>query len=75
MFNDIFAIPFDRQIWFLAVAVWTIIWKGMALWKSANKGSKPWFIVFLVINTLGILEILYIYVFSEHRAKRESKES
>tara|TARA_Y100000310_G_scaffold137175_1_gene136085 strand:+ start:610 stop:1014 length:405 start_codon:yes stop_codon:yes gene_type:complete len=47
------------------ILVWTIIWKGLALWKSARKGSPVWFIVFLLVNTVGILPILYIYVFSK----------
>jgi hypothetical protein len=51
------------------VVVWTFVWKGLALWKAARSGSKPWFIVLLIVNTVGILEILYLYVFS-----RKSKE-
>jgi len=47
------------------VAIWSIIWKGIALWKSAKKNHLVWFIVFLITNTIGILEILYIYIFSE----------
>ncbi len=47
------------------VVIWSIVWKGLALWKSARAGSNIWFIVFLVVNTLGILEILYLYVFSK----------
>jgi methionyl-tRNA synthetase len=49
------------------LVVWTIIWKGMALWKSAQRKEKVWFIVLLVVNTLGILEILYLYVFSREK--------
>jgi hypothetical protein len=41
--------------------VWTMIWKGIALWKSAGLRQKKWFVVLLVINTFGILEIIYIY--------------
>ena len=40
---------------FALLAVWSIIWKGIALWKAAQNGSKPWFIVMLVLNTVGIL--------------------
>jgi len=69
MFNNILAIPLDRQMWFLALFAWSLVWKGLALWKAAQKGSKPWFVTFLVVNTLGILEILYYYVFSEQRKK------
>ena len=52
-------------ILFVLVLVWTLIWEGIALWKAARAGSKKWFIALLLINTLGILEILYIFVFSK----------
>jgi len=48
--------------WVLAVlVVWSLIWKGLALWKAARNNSKPWFVVLLIVNTLGILEILYVF--------------
>lgn len=50
------------------VALWTIPWKGVALWKSAKNNSIPWFIVLLLVNTLGILEILYIFVFGKKKS-------
>ena len=55
--------------WFFlgAVAVWSLFWKGWALWRSARLGSKKWFVVLLVLNTVGILEILYLYVFSKKK--------
>jgi hypothetical protein len=46
-------------------AIWTLPWKGVALWKAAQRKSVWWFIALLIINTLGILEILYIFIFSE----------
>ncbi len=52
------------------ISVWSLVWKGLALWKSARKNSMIWFIVLLVVNTVGILEILYIYVFSEMKKKK-----
>jgi len=52
--------------WVIIVAsLWSLIWKGIALWISAKKNQKIWFIVLLVFNTLGILEILYIFLFSK----------
>lgn len=64
MFNDIFSVPLDSQLWYIALFVWVLVWKGMALWKAARREDKWWFIALLVVNTVGILEILYIYVFS-----------
>jgi Family of unknown function (DUF5652) len=53
--------------------VWSFVWKGLALWKSAKQEDKGWFIAFLLINALGILEILYIYIFSPLRHERQPK--
>ncbi len=50
---------------FLAFIIWSFIWKGLALWQAARNGHKGWFVALLLINTLGILEILYIYVFGK----------
>ncbi len=52
---------------FFALMIWSVIWKGLALWKAAQQGDKYWFIALLVINTVGILEILYIYIFSKKK--------
>lgn len=48
--------------WLVAVplAIWSLFWKGLALWHSARKGSVVWFIVLLLVNTVGILEIIYL---------------
>jgi len=51
----------------LLVVLWSLPWKGMALWKSARLNNKIWFMVLLLFNTLGILEILYIFVFSNKK--------
>lgn len=50
---------------FILLAAWALVWKGMALWKSARHAHKVWFVVLLVTNTVGILDILYLYVFSK----------
>lgn len=45
----------------LLVVLWSLLWKGLALWRSAKRGDMWWFIAFLVLNTLGILEIIYLF--------------
>ncbi len=47
--------------WFWLLLIWSLIWKGLALWKSASKKQLIWFILLLIINTLGLLEITYIF--------------
>lgn len=46
----------------IVVMVWSLIWKGLALWKSAELKQKHWFIAILILNTLGILEIIYLFL-------------
>ncbi len=54
--------------WFLIlVAAWTLPWKGVALWRSARKNHQRWFIVLLIVNTLALLDILYIFFFSKSK--------
>ncbi len=51
-------------ILFILLLVWSLVWKGLALWRAARAGKKWWFIAILIINTFGILEILFLFVFS-----------
>lgn len=47
------------------LVVWELVWKGIALWKAAREGQKIWFIAVLILNTAGILPILYIFLFKQ----------
>lgn len=49
----------------IVAAIWALVWKGIALWKSARLNQPIWFVILLVVNTVGLLEILYIFLFSE----------
>ncbi len=53
--------------WLIILSIWSIPWKGVALWRSARNGQIGWFIVILIVNTLSILEILYIFFFSKKK--------
>lgn len=50
---------------FILVLVWSLIWKGLALWHAGRRGDAVWFIVLLIVNTLGILEIIYLFFFAK----------
>lgn len=57
----------STHTWILILAaIWIIPWKGVALWKAARNRSVAWFVVLLIINTLGILDIIYI-IFSKRK--------
>ncbi len=50
---------------FVLVAIWSLVWKAFALWKAARRGETIWFAAMLLLNTMGIIELLYLFVFSE----------
>jgi Mg2+ and Co2+ transporter CorA len=50
----------------LVVLVAVTSLKGMALWRAGRNNQKGWFVVLLVVNTLGLLEILYL-IFSRKK--------
>ena len=57
--------------WIIILAIiWTLPWKEIALWKAAKNDDKKWFIALLVLNTLAILEILYIFIFSKEKSSK-----
>jgi len=65
-----------EYMWVLIVLViWSTPWKGAALWRSARNGHMGWFIVLLVVNTLAILDILYIFIFSKLGTQKSQEKS
>ncbi len=64
-------------LWLIALVLWSIVWKGFALWRAAKRDEKWWFVIFLFLNTAGILEIIYLFVIAKTPAslKQEQVES
>jgi len=55
--------------WFvLLLLAWTLPWKGVALWRAAGNKHLWWFVALLLLNTLAILEIIYIFGFSRRKS-------
>ncbi len=49
----------------ILVTIWDLVWKGIALWKSARNEQRNWFVVLLLINSLGIVPIIYLQFFQK----------
>ena len=58
--------PYELLI--AVLILWDIVWKVLAMWKSARNNQKAWFICIAVFNTVGILPIIY---FLMHRTRRD----
>jgi hypothetical protein len=54
---------------FVILAVWELIWKGIALWKCGRNNQLVWFILILILNTAGILPIIYLIFFQKKKKK------
>ena len=57
-------VPHLNPVLLTALIVWSLIWKGFALWRAARAGQAAWFIVLLFLNTAGLLEIVYLLFFA-----------
>ena len=69
--NQIFSLP---QWPLLLIVIWVLPWKGIALWRAARNKQLNWFIALLILNTLAILEIIYIFYFSKKKGVKEKKD-
>lgn len=49
-------------LFIVVLVVWSTVWKIIALWKAARNGQKVWFIVLFVLNTVGLLEMIYVLI-------------
>jgi hypothetical protein len=62
----------QNQIWiFFVLYLWSLLWKGLALWKAAKLKQRNWFVGILVLNTAGILEIVYLFFFATKKMRIE----
>jgi len=59
-------LSYNSPIFYLLL-IWALIWKGIALWRSARNNQLAWFVALLIVNTLGILEIIYLLIFRKNK--------
>ncbi|MGB9598476.1 MAG: DUF5652 family protein [Minisyncoccales bacterium] len=58
---------FSQFLFLFLFSFWNLFWKGWALWKSAKRGEKKWFIALIILQTFGILDIIYLFIFSRKK--------
>jgi hypothetical protein len=45
----------------IILLLWTIPWKVYAVWLTVKHNDKKWFLALIILNTVGLLEIFYIF--------------
>lgn len=63
MFNN----PMGNLLFILLMVFWILPLKGYALWTAVKNNDKGWFIALVILNTVGILELIYIFGFTKKK--------
>ncbi len=50
-----------HELLLLFFLLWSLLWTGLALWHAGRRGQVGWFLIFLMVHTFGILEIIYLF--------------
>lgn len=59
---------------FFVLIAWSLFWKGLALWHASKKHQPWWFVIILLVNTAGILEIIYLFFVAKIKTDRLFKK-
>ena len=62
-----------RTFWIILAIAWSLPWKSWGLWKAARNKQRIWFMSMIIIQSVGILPILYIFFFQKNKNNRKSK--
>lgn len=57
-FNNDYGMGIFRFI--LPIVLLDLVIRGFALWKSAKRDQNIWFIALLLVNSMGILPLIYL---------------
>jgi hypothetical protein len=52
------------------VAIWDFVWKALGMWRAGRNNQAGWFVVILIINSLGIIPIYYLLTHKEKTSKK-----
>jgi hypothetical protein len=53
----------------ILLAIWEMIWKGIALWHAGKRKQLTWFVFIFIFNTAGILPIIYLILNKKKKGK------
>ncbi len=67
--NGLYAFTQISPVLLFVLFLWSLVWKGLALWRAVKNDQRNWFVVMLVVSTMGILEIAYLFFFAKKKMK------
>lgn len=64
---------FDQNViynpYFIGAVILELIFKGLGLWKAGRNNQPGWFIAIFILNTAGLLPIIYLLFFQRNKNK------
>ncbi|MDA3855324.1 MAG: DUF5652 family protein [Candidatus Woesearchaeota archaeon] len=52
------------------LVIWDMTWKAIGMWKAGRNNQLVWFVFIFILNTAGILPIVYIFFFQRNMNKK-----
>ena len=68
---EFYQYPATFLVMLALLSAWEMVWKGFGLWHSAQNKQKGWYVAMLLLNTAGLLPIIYLLWFKP-KQKRET---
>lgn len=50
----------SNRPWFYLLIIADLVLRGITLYRSARKDQKGWFVALLIVNSMGILPLVYL---------------
>ncbi|MFH1608973.1 MAG: DUF5652 family protein [Patescibacteria group bacterium] len=58
---------YQNNLIMILILLWTLPWKIYSLWIAVKNKHKAWFVALVIFNTVGILEIIYIFFIAKKK--------
>lgn len=58
----------------IVMAIVTLPLKAIAMWRAARAEQKGWYAAILLLNTFGILELVYLFYFSRKPSSKPNHD-
>lgn len=55
----------------IPLSILDLVLRGFALWKAARKEQNVWFIALLVVNSVGILPLIYLLLNKDGKTSKK----
>ncbi len=65
MNNNVAIYEFITSPWIVILIVAELVMKGIALWKCGRNNQPIWYLVILIINSAGVLPLIYLLAFQK----------